>query len=91
MEQALLEVLEEEELENIREQQRIFEELRNAELAECQRLEEQDRRYREEKARRMKQQEEVIRVEKEAAEKIAAHAFAKSYIADLIPAVFTNL
>ena len=49
VEQSLLEVMEEEELANLRQQQRAFEELRNAELAEQQRLEEQDRRLREEK------------------------------------------
>jgi len=49
MEQALIEVMEEEELSNLREQQRQFQELRNAELAEQQRLEEQDRRRRVEK------------------------------------------
>lgn len=49
MEQALLEVMEEEELSNLRSQQRAFEELRNAELVEQQRLEEQERRHREEK------------------------------------------
>ena len=49
LEQSLLEVLEEEELANLRQQQRMFEELRNAELAEQQRLEEQDRRVVEEK------------------------------------------
>lgn len=49
MEQALLEVVEEEELSNLREQQRAHEELRNGELMEQQRLEEQERRHREEK------------------------------------------
>lgn len=49
MEQALLEVLEEEELAGLRAQQRVFQELRNAELVEVQRLEEQERRHREEK------------------------------------------
>ena len=49
MEQALLEVMEEEELSNLREQQRAHEELRNAELMEQQRLEEQERRHRKEK------------------------------------------
>lgn len=49
VEQALLEVMEEEELSNLRSQQRAFEELRNAELVEQQRLEEQERRHREEK------------------------------------------
>ncbi|KAI8488181.1 Radial spoke head protein 3 [Branchiostoma belcheri] len=91
IEQALLEVMEEEELANLRAQQREFEELRNAELVETQRLEEQERRHREEKERRMKQQREVLRKEKETAEKIAARAFAQSYLADLIPSVFGTL
>lgn len=49
VEQSLLEVMEEEELANLRAQQRAFEELRNAELVEQQRLEEQERRHKEEK------------------------------------------
>lgn len=77
IEQALLEVMEEEELANLRAQQRRFEELRNAELVETQRLEEQERRHREEKERRMKQQTDVLKKEKETAEKIAARAFAQ--------------
>ena len=51
VEQALLEVMEEEELANLRAQQRAFEELQNAEHVEQQRLEEQERRHREEKVR----------------------------------------
>ncbi|WAR07449.1 RSPH3-like protein [Mya arenaria] len=91
VEQSLLEVMEEEELANLRSQQRAFEELRNAEFVEQQRLEEQERRHREEKERRMKQQREVLRKEKETAEKIAARAFAQSYLADLVPTVFGTL
>ncbi|XP_041354960.1 radial spoke head protein 3 homolog B-like isoform X2 [Gigantopelta aegis] len=91
VEQALLEVMEEEELANLRKQQREFEELRNAELVEQQRLEEQERRHREEKERRMKQQREVLIKEKETAEKIAARVFAQSYLADLVPSVFGTL
>lgn len=53
VEQALLEVMEEEELANLRAQQRAFEELRNSELVEQQRLEEQERRHREEKVRHL--------------------------------------
>lgn len=49
VEQALLEVMEEEELSQLWSHQRAFAELRNAEFAELQRLEEQDRRIREEK------------------------------------------
>ncbi|MBN3314315.1 RSPH3 protein, partial [Atractosteus spatula] len=91
IEQALLEVMEEEELANLRAQQRAFEELRNAELVEVQRLEEQERRHREEKERRIKQQREILQLEKETAEKIAARAFAQHYLADLLPSVYTSL
>ncbi|XP_072516665.1 radial spoke head protein 3 homolog [Salminus brasiliensis] len=91
MEQALLEVLEEEELASLRAQQRAFQELRNAEMVEVQRLEEQERRHREEKNHRLKQQREVLEKEKETAEKIAARAFAQNYLADLLPSVYTTL
>uniref|UniRef100_A0A5K3EVS0 BFN domain-containing protein n=1 Tax=Mesocestoides corti TaxID=53468 RepID=A0A5K3EVS0_MESCO len=46
MEQALMEVIEEEELAEIRKKQLAFEELRNADLAEVERLEERNRRFR---------------------------------------------
>lgn len=49
IEQALIEVLEEEELAALREQQRKYIEIRASELAETQRLEEQERRLRSEK------------------------------------------
>ena len=39
----------------------------------------------------MKQAADVLRLEKETAEKLAAKAFAKSYLADLVPSVFNNL
>lgn len=91
VEQSLLEVMEEEELANLRSQQREFEELRNAELVEQQRLEEQERRHREEKERRMKQQKEILRKERETSDKIAARSFAQSYLADLVPSVFGTL
>ncbi|XP_030637535.1 radial spoke head protein 3 homolog [Chanos chanos] len=91
MEQALLEVLEEEELASLRAQQRAFQELRNAELAEVQRLEEQERRHREEKERRIKQQREVLQQEKETVEKIAARAFAQQYLSGLLPTVYSTL
>ena len=71
--------------------QRTFEENRNAEVVETQRLEEQERRRREEKDRRIQQQRDALLKEKETAEKIAARAFAQSYLADLVPTVFTTL
>uniref|UniRef100_A0A8D2NSY8 Radial spoke head 3 n=1 Tax=Zosterops lateralis melanops TaxID=1220523 RepID=A0A8D2NSY8_ZOSLA len=91
VEQALLEVMEEEELAQLLSHQRAFAELRNAEFAELQRLEEQDRRIREEKERRRLEHLEKLRKQKETAEKIAARAFAQRYLADLIPSVFNNL
>ena len=41
--------------------------------------------------RRLQQQREALLKEKETAEKIAARAFAQSYLADLVPSVFTTL
>ncbi|KAM3603547.1 uncharacterized protein V6R79_024453 [Siganus canaliculatus] len=91
IEQSLEEVMEEEELANLRAQQRAFRELRNNELAEVQRLQEQERRHREEKERRVAQQKEVLRKEKEIAEKVAARAYTQQSLADLLPTVFTSL
>jgi len=41
--------------------------------------------------RRIKQQEEVIKGERETADKMAARAFAQSYLDDLIPSTLTLL
>ncbi|XP_051853981.1 radial spoke head protein 3 homolog isoform X2 [Antechinus flavipes] len=91
IEQSLLEVMEEEELAELQMQQQQFEELRNLELAEVQRLEEQERRHQKEKERRRQQQLEVVRKQNETSQKIAARAYAKMYLADLLPSVFSNL
>jgi F0F1-type ATP synthase assembly protein I len=91
MEQALLEVMEEEELASLRQRQREFEQIRNAELVETQRREEKDRRHREEKERQMAQQRKRVQDEKTTKEKIAARAFAQSYLEDLVPSVFNTL
>ncbi|XP_054347032.1 radial spoke head protein 3 homolog isoform X3 [Pongo pygmaeus] len=91
IEQSLLEVMEEEELANLRASQREYEELRNSERAEVQRLEEQERRHREEKERRKKQQWEIVHKHNETSQKIAARAFAQRYLADLLPSVFGSL
>ncbi|XP_036003371.1 radial spoke head protein 3 homolog [Fundulus heteroclitus] len=91
IEQSLLRVMEEEELACLRTQQRVFQELRNNELAEVQRLQEQERRRREEKERRVAQQKEALMKERETAEKIAARVFSQQYLAGLLPSVFTSL
>ncbi|KAL2792865.1 radial spoke head protein 3-like protein isoform 1 [Daubentonia madagascariensis] len=91
IEQSLLEVMEEEELANLRSNQYAYEEIRNVELAEVQRLEEQERRHREEKERRKRQQWEIVNKHNETSQKIAARAFAQRYLADLLPSVFSSL
>lgn len=91
LEQALMEVMEEEELARLRQHQTEFDELRNAELVETQRREEAARRAREEKDRRVRQAREAAAKEKETADKVAARAFAKNYIASIVPGVFDSL
>ncbi|KAJ3262024.1 Radial spoke head protein 3 [Boothiomyces macroporosus] len=91
IEQALMEVNEEQELATIRAHHRRFEELRNAEYAEVQRMEDAERRRTEEKERRIKEQLAIQKEKEDAAEKVAARAFAKSYLQTLIPSVFDSL
>eukprot|EP00047_Mylnosiga_fluctuans_P003282 m.228370 g.228370 ORF g.228370 m.228370 type:complete len:449 (-) comp11733_c0_seq1:110-1456(-) len=90
-EQALMEVMEEEELARLRHHQQQFEELFNAELVETQRREEKARRAREEKDRRVRQARDALQKEKETSEKVAARSFAKNYVSNLVPTVFTSL
>ncbi|KAM6181786.1 LOW QUALITY PROTEIN: radial spoke head protein 3 homolog [Erethizon dorsatum] len=91
IEQSLLEVMEEEELANLQASQCAYEEMRNVELAEVQRLEEQKRRHQEEKERRKRQQWEIVHNQNETSQKVAACAFARQYLADLLPSVFSSL
>lgn len=91
IEQALMEVMEEEELQRLRDHQQEYEELHHAEMVETQRMEEQAARRRAEKQRRLQQQAEVAQNKKETQEKIAARAFAQAFMADLIPNVYGSL
>uniref|UniRef100_A0A1B6DKY5 Radial spoke head protein 3 homolog n=1 Tax=Clastoptera arizonana TaxID=38151 RepID=A0A1B6DKY5_9HEMI len=91
IEQALVEVLEEEELAAMREQQRRYKEIRLAEKAEEQRLEEQERRKREEAEKRIKENEEALRIQKETEERVAAAVLTSGYIAELLPSVLDGL
>lgn len=91
LEQGLMEVLEEEELENIRKHQEEFEQVRNAELAEVQRLEEEVKRKEAEKKRRLGQERARVKAEKELREKVAARAFASNYLTNLQKNAFSSL
>lgn len=91
IEQALIEVLEEEELAALREQQRRFLEIRAAELSEAQRLEERERKWLDEKNRRMKENEEGMEIQREMEERIAGAVLTQGYMADLLPSVLESL
>lgn len=91
MEQSMDEVLEEEELNNIRSHKARFEQQRNVELAEVQRLEAEAKRRAAEKERRLAQERLRVQQEEEVMEKVAARGFAKNFLSDLHNSVFEKL
>lgn len=91
LEQSMMEVMEEEELANMRAHQEQFEQIRNTELAETQRLEEAEKRRTAEKQRRVEQEKERVRQEQEVTEKVAARTFAKGFLSQLQSQVVQNL
>ncbi len=80
LEQSLMEVLEEEELANMRAHQDEYDHIRAAELAEAQRMEEAEKRRYEERERRMDQERRRIDNERAMAKKIAARGFSHRYV-----------
>ncbi|DAZ93138.1 TPA: hypothetical protein N0F65_009132, partial [Lagenidium giganteum] len=91
LEIGMLEVLEEQELQEIRHRQELFEQSRNAELAEVQRLEAEAKRKYAEKQRRLDEEKKRLQVQAELEEKVAARAYAKNYLGDLHTQVFGAL
>lgn len=91
VEQALVEVLEEEELAALREQQRCFLEIRAVETSEAQRLAERERRLQGERDRKIAEYEEGATLQKEMEERIAAAVLMQGYMADLLPSVLEGL
>jgi len=91
LEQSMMEVMEEEELAELRAHQEDFVQLRNAELAETQRMEEAERRKFEEKERRLSEERERVQKEKMLKEKISAAAFAKNYMGGIESSVLDRL
>merc|ERR1711865_1341005 len=74
---------EEAELSAIQCRQMEFEQMRNAELVEVQRLDAEASRRFAEKQRRITQEADRLRQQAELGQKIAARAFARSYLANL--------
>ncbi|KAL5103977.1 hypothetical protein TcWFU_008068 [Taenia crassiceps] len=91
VEQALLEVVEEEELQELRKQQYIQMEIRDADLAEVERLEERNCRYRAEQERRKAQAIQAAWMRRRTADKVAARCFTKAYLEPLLPNVYEQL
>eukprot|EP00878_Enallax_costatus_P019311 GHUV01020372.1.p1 GENE.GHUV01020372.1~~GHUV01020372.1.p1 ORF type:complete len:389 (+),score=161.74 GHUV01020372.1:695-1861(+) len=91
LEQALMEVLEEEELAALKQHQQHFEAIRSAELVAAQRLEAAERRKMEEKERRLKQERERKERERVVRAKVAASAFARGYLNGIVKSVFQQL
>lgn len=91
LEQSMMEVMEEEELANMRQHQEHFEQIRNAELAETQRLEAAEQRRVDEKDRRIKQEKERVERERAVAAKVAARTFTMGFLSELQSAVVENL
>ena len=91
LEQSLAEVAQERELAAIRARREEFEAVRGAELAEVQRLESEVKRRYAEKTRRVEQERERVAREASVREKIAAAAFARSYLAAMRRNVFAAL
>ncbi|XP_045534390.1 radial spoke head protein 3 homolog B [Papilio machaon] len=90
-EQALAEVAQEEELATLREQQRRYLELRDAERAERQRLLAQDIRLQAEKERRVGEARLAQVAAGEARARAAAAALVQGYVAELLPSVLAGL
>ena len=91
LEQSMMEVMEEEELANMRAHQEHFEQIRNAELAETQRLEEAEKRRSQEKERRVQQEKERVAREAQVSDKVAARTFTKGFLSELQTSVVSNL
>ena len=84
LEQAFLEVLEEEELASIRRHKEAIEHQRNVELADVQRLEEAERRKFEEKQKRLEERLKVEEAQTELRNKIAARGYGEFFASDLM-------
>ena len=88
---SMLELMQEEELEAIRQQQEEFETIRNIELAEVQRLEAEIKRKAAEKNRRVAQERKRLEDRRRLEETIAARAFSNQFLGELHINVFDML
>merc|ERR1719310_2552506 len=83
LEQAMMEVLEEEELESLRRHQEDFEKKRNADLLEVQRMEAAEKRRQDEMNRRMHQQAAQREQDLSMMRKVVSRSLANSHLSSL--------
>lgn len=88
---AMLEIMQEEELEAIRLQQEEYETIRNVEMAEVQRLEAEIKRKQLEKERRVMQEKKRLEDRRRLEEIIAARQFTTQFLGELHTSVFDVL
>lgn len=88
---SMLEIMQEEELDAIKQQQEEFENVRNVEFAEVQRLEAEIKRKEAEKERRIKQETKRLQDRQNLEESIAARAFSNQFLSELHISVFDTL
>jgi hypothetical protein len=91
LDQSRMEVLEEEEIFEVKRKQRYFEELRNRELMEVQKLEDAEIRRKEEISRRFNQQKERTELTKTYQQKLISRCFGKEYLSKLRTNCLTDL
>ena len=91
LDQALMEVLEEEELKEMKEHRDAFNQERNVKMAELQRLFEKDQRFEQERERRIQQAEDRVGGVQEALRKREAALAAKDFVTDLQDNVLMKL
>ncbi|KAJ1507625.1 Radial spoke head protein 3 [Coelomomyces lativittatus] len=91
LDQAVLEVSEEQELAVLRKRQRDFEVKKLLSLMEVQRLEQAEKRHLEEKERRKKEAERILKEKEVAVTKVTAASFAAAYLSKLVPSALDSL
>ncbi|KAL0482814.1 hypothetical protein AKO1_014213 [Acrasis kona] len=91
LEQSMLEVMQEEEMQNIENAQREFEQARNERLNATQVLEADERRRFEEKQRRKEQERQRLQRESTVKQKLSSRTFSKLFLSNLEGRVFDTL
>ncbi|CRK96346.1 CLUMA_CG009764, isoform B [Clunio marinus] len=91
LQQALAEVIHEEEIADLQVQQQKLLAIREAEMAELQRLEEQENRLQSEKNRRGEEEEHAAEEEQQRQDRVTAAKLLQGHIADLLPSVLDSI